>query len=101
MVLGGPMPKYVDCKKGLHRYSPAGQIGGGIARRTCSLCRVVQIDLSDGSAVSDTNLFTGPKLATMFEVEALLAKVGDKPVMLGRSFGDVPAGKRRPARAFR
>jgi hypothetical protein len=99
MELGGSVARYINCKKGLHSYSPVGNIGGGIARRSCSACGVVQIDLSDGSALHDANLFSEPKLATMFTVEALLAKVTEAPVLPGRSFGEAPLGRRRPARA--
>jgi hypothetical protein len=59
----------------------------------------VQIDISEVSVVGDTDLFTEPKLASMFEVEALLAKVGDGRVSTGRSFGEAPMGRRRPATA--
>ncbi len=93
------MARYVSCKKGLHTYSPIGNVGGGIARRSCSVCGIVQIDISEVSAVGDTDLFTEPKLASMFEVEALLAKVGDGQVSTGRSFGEAPTMRRRPARA--
>lgn len=94
------MARYGDCRKGMHRYTPTVEIGGGIARRTCSVCGFVQIDLNNAEVVSDTELFTEPKLATMFKVEALLAKVGDQPAASGRSFGEAPARRRRPARAF-
>jgi len=94
------MARYVNCKKGMHNYSPVGKIGGGIARRTCSVCGVVQIDLSGAGGLSDTGLFVEPKLATMFKVEALLAKVANEPASPSRSFGQAPAGRRRPARAF-
>jgi hypothetical protein len=93
------MARFVNCKKGLHSYSPIGRVGGGIARRTCSVCGNVQIDLSEVAAVNSTDLFTEPKLASMFEVEALLAKVGSAPVAAARSFGEAPARRRRPARA--
>lgn len=93
------MARSVNCKKGLHNYSPIGKVGGGIARRSCSVCRNVQIDLSEVAAVNSTELFTEPKLASMFEVEALLAKVGSAPISTARSFGEAPARRRRPARA--
>jgi len=92
--------RYVSCKKGLHDYSQVSSIGGGIARRTCSVCGVVQIDLRDESTVSDSNLFTEPKLATMFRVEALLAKVGEESKAERRQFGQTPSRRRRPVRAF-
>lgn len=94
------MAQYVDCKKGLHSYSLPSEIGGGISRRTCSGCRVVQIDLGAEPGLSDTSLFTHPKLATMFEVEAILARVGENHQPLSRSFGERPAGRRRPVQAF-
>ncbi len=93
------MARLVNCKKGLHNYSPIGKVGGGIARRSCSVCGHVQIDLSEVTAVNSTELFTQPKLASMFEVEALLAKVGSAPISTARSFGEAPARRRRPARA--
>lgn len=93
------MARYVNCRKGLHSYSPIRNVGGGIARRSCSVCGNVQIDISEVSVVGDTDLFTEPKLASMFEVEALLAKVGDGRVTTGRSFGEAPMGRRRPATA--
>jgi hypothetical protein len=98
--LGGSMARSNHCKKGMHRYSDPGEIGGGIARRTCVECGMVQIDLSGTGRRGDTNLFTEPKLATMFQVEALLAKVGPEIVTPSRSFGEAPAGRRRPAGAF-
>ena len=94
------MARYNNCRKGLHRYSSAGEIGGGIARRACSECGMVQIDLSGTDQQNDTNFFTEPKLATMFQVEALLAKVGEEYVPPARSFGEPPPGRRRPAKAF-
>jgi hypothetical protein len=84
----------------MHDYSAAGGVGGGIARRSCSVCGFVQIDIRDTEMVSDTDLFTEPKLATMFTVEALLAKVSEEFVTSSRSFGEAPAGRRRPAKAF-
>ncbi len=89
-----------NCKRGLHRYSSAAEIGGGILRRACLACGVVQLDTRNADAVNGTDLFTEPKLATMFKVEALLARVGSGAAPAGRSFGEVPAGRRRPARAF-
>lgn len=94
------MARSNDCKKGVHRYSKAGQIGGGIARRSCVECGMVQIDLSGTDRWGDSSLFTEPKLATMFQVEALLARVGEEKLTPSRSFGEAPAGRRRPARAF-
>lgn len=94
------MARLNDCKKGTHRYSETGEIGGGIARRTCAECGMVQIDLSGTDRWGDSSLFTEPKLATMFQVEALLAKVGEENLTPRRSFGEAPAGRRRPARAF-
>ena len=93
------MARLVNCKKGLHDYSPIGKVGGGIARRTCSACGNVQIDLSDVGAVQSTELYTETKLASMFEVQVLLAKVGNAPVAPARSFGEAPARRRRPVRA--
>jgi hypothetical protein len=58
----------------------------------------VQIDLSGHEQISTTELFGEPKLATMFEVEALLAQVGDAATR--SSFGEPPAVRRRPAGAF-
>jgi hypothetical protein len=94
------MARYVDCKKGLHRYSPAGEVGGGITRRTCSACGVVQIVLNGGAGVADTDLFTEPKLVTMFKLEALLARAVDESLAAGQSFGEAPPGRRRSVRAF-
>ena len=94
------MARYLNCKKGMHSYSPAGGVGGGIARRSCSVCGFVQIDIRDTEMVSDTDLFTEPKLATMFTVEAILAKVSEDFATSRRSFGEAPAGRRRPAKAF-
>lgn len=94
------MARLNDCKKGMHRYSKTGEIGGGIARRTCTECGMVQIDLSGTDRWGDSSLFTEPKLATMFQVEALLAKVHQEIQPPSRSFGEAPAGRRRPARAF-
>jgi hypothetical protein len=94
------MARYSNCKKGMHRYSRAGEIGGGIARRTCSNCGIVQIDLSSAERSTETDLFTEPTLATMFQVEALLAKVHEEVPPPSRSFGEAPAGRRRPAGAF-
>ena len=94
------MARLNDCKKGMHRYSKTGEIGGGIARRTCVECGMVQIDLSGTDRWGDSSLFTEPKLATMFQVEALLAKVHQEIQPPSRSFGEAPAGRRRPARAF-
>lgn len=101
LELGGSVARYINCKKGLHNYSRIGKVGGGIARRTCSVCGIVQIDLHQAETISDPNLFTDPKLATMFEVEALLAKVVDAPISTGRSFGEAPVGRRRPASTSR
>lgn len=84
----------------MHQYSPTMEAGGGIARRTCGECGYVQIDLGVADTLRDTDLFTEPKLATMFKVEALLAKVGEEPVSPRRSFGEAPANRRRPAKAF-
>lgn len=93
------MTRHVDCKKGLHMFSPAGPVGGGIIRRTCSVCGFVQIDLTEGSVVSDPNLFSEPTLVSIFQVEALLARVSEVAVSPpSRSFGEAPAGRRRPAR---
>ena len=92
------MARYVNCKKGLHMYSPLRNVGGGIARRSCSVCGSVQIDIGEVSEGGATDLFTEPKLASMFEVEALLATVVE-PVSTGRSFGEAPMMRRRPARA--
>lgn len=94
------MARLNDCKKGMHRYSKTGEIGGGIVRRTCTECGMVQIDLSGTDRWGDSSLFTEPKLATMFQVEALLAKVHQEIQPPSRSFGEAPAGRRRPARAF-
>ena len=94
------MARYSNCRKGMHRYSRAGEIGGGIARRTCPDCGIVQIDLSSVDQSVDTDLFTEPTLATMFQVEALLAKIQDDVPSPGRSFGEAPAGRRRPVRAL-
>ena len=94
------MARSNDCKKGMHRYSKAGEIGGGIARRSCVECGMVQIDLSGTDRWGDSSLFTEPKLATMFQVEVLLAKVGEERFTPSRSFGEAPAGRRRPAGAF-
>ena len=94
------MARLNDCKKGMHRYSKTGEIGGGIARRTCVECGLVQIDLNGTDRWGDSSLFTEPKLATMFQVEALLAKVGEEKLTPRTSFGEAPAGRRRPARAF-
>ena len=92
------MARYTNCKKGVHRYSSTRAVGGGIARRICSDCGLVQIDLSDEPNVGDTDLFTEPKLATMFEIEALLAHVADAATRgsFGGSSDEIP----RPARAF-
>jgi len=92
------MARHVNCRRGLHHYSRSREIGAGIARRICSECGLVQIDLCDQENVAGTDLFTEPKLATMFEVEALLAQVSEEP--RPRSFGEAPAKRRRPARAF-
>ena len=94
------MARYVDCKRGMHSYSPAGAVGGGITRRTCSECGVVEIVLSEVEGVADTDLFTEPKLVTMFKLEALLARAVDESLAAGQSFGEAPPGRRRPARAF-
>lgn len=93
------MARYVNCKKGLHNYSPVGGVGGGIARRTCFVCGNVQLDLKEVPVVIDTDLFTETKLASIFEVEALLAKLGNVPVQTTRTFGVAPSKRRRPARA--
>ncbi len=93
------MARIINCKKGLHNYSSAGEVGGGIARRSCFECGQVQIDLSGSAGVADTDLFTETKLASIFEVEALLAKVATAPVEVRRAFGEAPARRRRPARA--
>ena len=95
------MGRYINCKKGLHNYSSIGKVGGGIARRTCLVCGMVQINLNESEMVRDPNLFSEPKLATMFKVEALLAKVGEAALSPRRSFGEAPAGRRRPARVAR
>lgn len=92
------MARYVNCKKGLHNYSPVRKVGGGIARRSCFICGNVQIDLSELPVVADTDLFTETKLASIFEVEALLAKVGSTPVQAKQTFGVAPAKRRRSAR---
>jgi hypothetical protein len=92
------MARYTDCRKGIHSYSSPGEIGGGIGRRICSDCGLVQIDLSNDAQVGGTDLFTEPKLATMFQVEALLAQVTEE--VRQRSFGEAPSTRRRPARAF-
>ncbi|MDR9449682.1 MAG: hypothetical protein RI637_00570 [Acidimicrobiia bacterium] len=94
------MARLNDCKKGMHRYSKTGEIGGGIARRTCVECGLVQIDLNGTDRWGHSHLFTQPTLATMFQVEALLARVGEEKLTPRRSFGEAPAGRRRPARAF-
>lgn len=93
------MARYVNCKKGLHNYSPVGGVGGGLARRICFICGNVQIDLRDVPVVTNAELFTETKLATIFEVEALLANVGNVPVQSPRKFGVAPAKRRQPARA--
>lgn len=93
------MARNVKCKKGLHNYSPVVGVGGGIARRTCSICGNVQIDLNELPVVIDTDLFTETKLASIFEVEALLAKLGNVPVQTTQKFGVAPTKRRRPARA--
>jgi len=93
------MARLINCRKGLHDYSPVGMAGGGIARRSCYECGNVQIDLSDVSVNIATDLFSETKLASIFEVEALLAKVADAPIQVERSFGQAPARRRRPARA--
>jgi hypothetical protein len=59
---------------------------------------LVQIDLTEGGSFGSTDLFTEPKLATMFQVEALLARVVEEGK--GSSFGMAPPARRRPARAF-
>lgn len=92
------MAREVNCRKGLHQYSPARDVGAGIARRVCTECGLVQIDLNGHEQISTTELFQEPKLATMFEVEALLAQVGD--AVTRSTFGEPPAGRRRPAGAF-
>ena len=94
------MARYVNCKKGQHDYADAGHVGGGIARRTCGMCGFVQIDLSEALPVNDSGLFTEPKLASMFRVEALLAQVDDEPVRAPQSFGERPLQRRRAARVF-
>ena len=93
------MARYVNCKKGLHNYSPVGGVGGGIARRSCFVCGNVQIDLNDVPVVTETDLFTETKLASIFEVEALLANLGNVPVQPTQTFGVAPAKRRRPAQA--
>jgi hypothetical protein len=93
------MARYINCRKGLHNYSSACEAGGGIARRSCFECGQVQIDLSGTAGVSDTDLFTETKLASIFEVEALLAKVASAPAEVRRAFGEAPTRRRRPARA--
>ena len=94
------MARYIDCKNGLHSYTLAVEVGGGISRRSCSECGLVQIDLGAETRLADTSLFTQSKLASMFEVEALLARAGDDFEMPTRSFGARPAQRRRPAQVF-
>ena len=93
------MVRHVDCRKGMHAYSSTGAGGGWIARRTCAACGFVQIDLSEADTLGDTDLFTEPKMATMFKVEALLAEASEVPVTHSRSFGEAPTRRRRPATA--
>ena len=92
------MARYVNCKRGLHNYSPVGVVEGSPGG-TRFVCGNVQIDLNEVPVVTETDLFTETKLASIFEVEALLAKLGNAPVETTRTFGVAPAKRRRPARA--
>ena len=93
------MARYVNCRRGLHNYSPVGGVGGGIARRTCFVCGNVQIDLGEVPVVTETDLFTETKLASIFEVEVFWPKWAmsrskpHEPSVLHLPSGVVPPGQ--------
>lgn len=49
-----------DCRRGLHRFGSPRDIGGGIARQTCSVCNAVSIDLSQADAPTETPIPSSP-----------------------------------------
>jgi hypothetical protein len=45
-----------NCRKGIHLFGPAQEVGGGITRRVCELCSAVSIDLTGAHPMGTPSL---------------------------------------------
>lgn len=92
------MSRRANCREGRHTYGRKAAIGAGMARKSCSACGVVEIDVQSPETPARSQLFTRARLPSMFRLEVVLSNA-EAEVEIRRSFGRPPADRRRAAQA--
>jgi len=61
-----------DCKKGDHSFDQSSSVGGGIRRRVCSGCGIVEIQLESEPELESTRLFRPTRVDSLFAIQTAL-----------------------------